>query len=99
MSFLHKAMGLNSCNSNNPCFLCKVRADEFYKTATELRTEEKRTLPDLFDKLQSGNDLQGYKNEPIFDYIEFEDLMFDTLHLLLRVTGKTIKILEFICDI
>ena len=88
MSFLHTAMGLNACNSNNSCFLCKVTSDEFWQTTTELRLQDKRTLRDLFEKLESGSDQLGYKMEPIFDYIEFEDIVFDTLHLVLRVTGK-----------
>jgi hypothetical protein len=36
----------------------------------------------------SFDKLQGYKNEPLFDYIEFNDIVFDTLHMLLRITGK-----------
>ena len=87
MSFLHTAMGLNACHSNNSCILCKAVASTFHQTTTELRQEDKRTIQDLRDKLHCKNQ-EGYKNEPIFDFIEFEDVVFDTLHLLLRVAGN-----------
>jgi hypothetical protein len=29
MKFLHTVMGLNSCNSNNPCLWCKLNKDLF----------------------------------------------------------------------
>jgi hypothetical protein len=30
--------------------------------------------------------------EPIFDFIEFEDFVFDTLHMLLRIVEKLMKL-------
>ena len=93
MSFVHTVMGLNACNSSHSCFLCKIKAEHFATATTEMQPEDKRTLKDLRERLRSGRDLQGYKSEPIFDYIEFDDIVFDTLHLLLRVAGKLQSVL------
>jgi hypothetical protein len=106
MSFLHTTMGLNACNSNHPCFLCKEEAKSFHKASAELKAEL-RTLADAHKLLSmhsqqskskkenlaktATNQLQGYQDESIFDFIEFEDIVFDTLHMLLRITGNIFK--------
>ena len=88
MKFLHTAMGLDACNSVYSCLLCKIKKAQFVDATTEMRPEDKRTLLDQRERLRSNDKEQGYELEPIFDYIEYDDIVFDTLHLLLRVAGN-----------
>ena len=41
--------------------------------------------------------MEGYASRPIFDFISYEDVVFDTLHLILRITGKLVKLTMMEC--
>jgi hypothetical protein len=100
MKFLHTVMGLNSCNSNNPCLWCKLNKDLFSKSSTvalhEIQglkrnsEEQKNHLKHVF--IGETQSMLGYSKERIFDFIDFEDCVFDTLHLLLRIVEKMMKL-------
>ena len=99
MKFLHDMMGLNACNSNYSCLICKLLKDDFYKNNLETIKKLKRTIQDQKNKLGKGfflsdsGNADGYKNSPIFSFITFDDLIFDTLHLSLRLPGKLINLI------
>ena len=100
MKFLHTVMGLNSCNSNNPCLWCKWNKDFFSKLSSQAlpeiiglarnSKEQSDHLKNVF--LAEAEPLLGYSKERLFDFIEFDDCVFDTLHLLLRVVEKMMKL-------
>jgi hypothetical protein len=100
MKFLHTVMGLSACNSNLPCLWCKWHKDFFSKLGTipEILTL-KRTTQEQSAHLKRENaflidpePILGYAKEPILDFSEFEDCVFDTLHMLLRIVEKLMKL-------
>ena len=103
MKFIHEVMGLNQCNSKNCCFLCKITKEEFSKNNLAEIKCEKRSIDELLEKIKKipyfdKEHVNGYKKAPIFSFITFDDLVFDTLHLSLRLPEKLIKLItsEFI---
>jgi hypothetical protein len=96
MKFLHIIMGLNSCNSKNSCLYCKIDKTAFSENNKILIKNQLRSTDDLRTNIENtdpGSSISGYLYEPIFEFISFEDVVFDTLHLLLRITGKLINLL------
>jgi len=102
MKFLHTVMGLSACNSNLPCLWCKWHKDFFSKLSKDAIPEIstlKRTTQEQSAHLKRENaflidpePILGYAKEPILDFIEFEDCVFDTLHMLLRIVEKLMKL-------
>jgi len=101
MKFLHEMMGLNACNAKHSCLMCKMAKDEFFKNDTNEIKNLKRTSGDQISNLSkvkkqkfgvSGDAVEGYLNTPIFSFLTFDDVIFDTLHLSLRLPGKLIKL-------
>jgi hypothetical protein len=93
MKFLRLAMGLNACNSNFSCTWCMTHKDQYH-------LNEKSIIDNNFRKI--GNSVigsDGYINSPIFKFIDFDDVVFDTLHLLLRITEKLLKLFQSDCII
>ena len=43
--------------------------------------------------LKTKDQRQGYVREPLIDFIEFDSVLIDTLHLLLRITDKLFDVL------
>ena len=81
-------MGINAANSKQACLWCKcdlkkaVNLDEKWPFS---RSQDEANL-----KFQSN--LDGYKYEPIIKFIDFNNVIIDMLHLLLRITDQL-----FIC--
>lgn len=103
MKFLHTSMGLNACNSNNPCLWCKWHKD-FFSNLSAIALPEiaslRRTIEEQLKHfneqsllLGTPESMLGYSNIPVFDFINFEDCVFDTLHLLLRIVEKLMKLI------
>jgi hypothetical protein len=102
MAFLHEMMGLNACNSKHCCMLCKTPKEEFFKNDIAGMQNLKRTKEDQIDCLKNVKEIkfgyvhkavEGYLHPPIFGFISFDDIVFDTLHLSLRLPGKLIKLI------
>lgn len=96
MKFLHLMMGLASCNSNNSCLICKISKKDYFRNNKELIKTNLRSVEDLKKNIQDinlGDINKGYKTYPILQFIDFEDVVFDTLHLLLRISEKLLQLL------
>ncbi len=78
MKFLRAAMGLNACNASHGCLWCTEITRKYYKNNKIDFKSQERCIEDF--KLQKN----GCVNERIFKFISFEDVVFDTLHLLIR---------------
>ena len=102
MKFLHTVMGLSACNSNHPCLWCKWHKDYFAKLSMDAlpeilglkRTteEQERFLKKDNISLMESESVEGYAKTPIFDFINFDQCVFDTLHMLLRIVEKMMKL-------
>ena len=101
MKFLHEMMGLSACNSTHCCFVCKIPKEDFYNNDLKEATNCKRSIIDQAEKLKGvkknffdvpKDNVDGYLYEPIFSFINYDDIIFDTLHLSLRLPGKLIKL-------
>lgn len=101
MKFIHEMMGLSACNSTHCCFVCKVPKEDFYKNNLKDILNLKRSTFDQSEKLKGVRkkifeipieSSEGYLHEPIFSFISYDDIVFDTLHLSLRLPGKLIKL-------
>ena len=102
MKLLHIAMGLNGCNSKNSCLCCKVERSNFYKmdkTDIKNNIRNSKELNEKIKTLEPDKSSQGYQRKPIFDFISFDDVVFDTLHLLLRISGKLLSLVLRQCII
>ena len=95
--FLHIMMGLDSCNSKHCCLFCEIGKEEFYKNDLKEFENLKRSCLDQEDKLKNTKKLifdhpcetiDGYKNSPIWSFISYDKVVFDTLHLSLRLPGN-----------
>ena len=89
MVWMKTERGLNGCNSKNPCFLCELPRDKFYKNNHELlaiteKNEYLRTL-DRSEQFRNKKDHKGYIKKPIFDFIPFENCHHDTLHEIINI--------------
>ena len=89
MKFLSLIYGLNAANSNQPCIWCKVNLKE--SLDIECNCTIDRSLNEAFKKYSTGQD--GYKNEPIIKFIEFDCIVIDLLHLLLRISDRLFNFL------
>ena len=101
LKFLHECMGLNACNAKHCCLICKSVKEDFFLNNIEAQNELKRSTGDQADKLNQvkrnylnvpSEGIEGYLNRPIFSFISFSDVIFDTLHLSLRLPEKLIKL-------
>lgn len=101
MKFLHEIMGLSACNSSHSCYICKAPKEDFFKNDLKQFVDLKRSTHEQTEKLKSvkkkifdihSESVEGYLHEPIFKFIPYENVIFDTLHLSLRLPGKLIKL-------
>ena len=96
-------MGINNANSKHPCPWCKFNAKRMVEINKEWKIsrthEESKKLLSSPVKTKTkkikGETITetdtltlGYKNEPIIDFINFEDVVVDVLHLSLRIAEK-----------
>ena len=81
--------GIVGSNGNHGCLWCHCNLSEPVKINENYpfkRTQELSNENSTEKKL-------GYTNKPIIDFIEYEDIIFDMLHLHLRITDKLFECL------
>ena len=86
-------MGLSACISNNPCLWCKWYKEFFYKLSSIALPEIEVLKRNIEEQLKHINEhkinigvpepMFGYANIPIFDFINFEDCVFEDCVLCL----------------
>ena len=83
--------GINAANSNQPCVWCLWNQNQEFNEAEQNKIWPiSRTYNEALRAVNSNVNL-GYLNLPLFNFINFEDNLIDTLHLLLRITDKLIE--------
>jgi hypothetical protein len=89
--FLNSERGHKKCSSNYPCFKCKTHKKDF--CIKDFRGKNKmRTIEDS-EKMCAEKDSQGYVNTPIFDFIKYDKVHYDTLHERIRILNKLIRLI------
>lgn len=99
LKFLANMLGINQANSNLPCIWCKcpkTNCDSLEWSISDLKkgarsheeSEIRRVYKNVPNKL-------GYIKSPIFDFIPFENVIIELMHLNLRITDK---FTEYIID-
>jgi hypothetical protein len=86
MKFLRAAIGLNACNASHGCLWCTEVTSNYCKNNRNDFSSKQRCIDDF---RQHKN---GCVNERIFKFISFDDVVFDTLHLLLRITEQLLSV-------
>jgi len=91
MKFLATAMGINQANSNFACVWCTAHIQDFglewsisdpmFGARSHKESEVKRVHKNSLNRL-------GYIAVPLFDFIPFQNVIIDLLHLFLRITDK-----------
>ncbi len=83
--------GINLANSNQPCIWCHWHKRDL---DTKKWSINERNIQKAKQNLNNKN---GYKNLPLFQFIEFNMNVIDPLHMFLRITDKLFnKLLDFI---
>lgn len=72
--------GLDSVNSNFPCYLCRLKKHEFHKINKDIH-DKLRSIDESKNFLESKTkNKEGYRNRAIFNFIPFTKCIIDTLH-------------------
>ena len=77
-------LGLNAANSSHACIWCHCNLKERVNLDKEWPISRSQSIAHI----QSLAKKDGYKYDPIFDFLEFDEVVIDMLHLLLRITDK-----------
>lgn len=96
LKFLATLYGINAANSDHPCIWCKVNiTKEINLDNLEQYSISDRSLSESHQFLRSKeqNQHKGYIKQPIVDFIDFNLVIVDMLHLYLRITDKFFEIL------
>lgn len=94
LKFLALIYGINAANSKYPCIYCtnnfETKLDKKEPLSFSKRTiDESKALYELKDI----DSRKGYIEEALFDFIDFDHIVVDLLHLYLRITDKFFNIL------
>jgi hypothetical protein len=86
MAFMEIERGLTGCSSNYSCFKCELHKNEFEEyNAAKIYNQNYSDVLRTLEKSNRKMGSLGYKNKPIFDFIEFRLCHHDTLHEKLRI--------------
>ena len=99
LKFLALLYGLNAANSDYPCIWCKCNITEKLDL-TRLKdwSISDRKLTESAQIVQSGRESKGYIRPPILNFIEFDSVILDMLHLYLRVTDRFFEIIGILIE-
>ena len=93
LKFLATMFGINPANSDYPCLWCTCNLKNILDVNAKWPIT--RTYKQALEKknLKTKEQRQGYVREPLIDFIDFDSVLIDTLHLLLRITDKLFDVL------
>lgn len=91
LKLLHCIFGLNGPNSHFSCFYCFNNFENKINKSTnieELKIVRNQKDAKILYKHKTLNERKGHSNEPIIDFIEYNDVIIDKLHMVLRITDQ-----------
>ena len=96
LKWLSNCFGINAANSKYPCPFCKfemqdVMTDDDIAQNWPITRNHNEALNSFH--LNSVDERQGYINAPILDFISFDNIIADILHLFLRISDKLFEML------
>jgi len=93
LKFLATIFGINPANSDYPCLWCKCNLKNILdvNAVWPISRSHKEALERI--PLKTKDQRQGYVREPLVDFVPFDSILIDTLHLLLRITDKLFDVL------
>ena len=97
LKYLALVLGINAANANYPCVFCVCPKSQFHNTKKEWSIVDKsKGARSLIEAESRHKDkVLGYINKPLFNFIEYFEVVFDTLHAFLRITEKLIELLFY----
>ena len=99
LKFLALVLGINAANSKRPCIWCFSNKKHFcnYKKIFSIRDKilKARTLKHAKKRYlkKAVKDRLGYTAKSLVNFIEFDDVVVDVLHLNLRISDKLMDLL------
>ncbi len=92
LKWLATIRGINLANSNQPCIWCTWIQKSFEVKENQIWSINERSVRKAKYNLNSRiKKKDGYKNDPLFQFVEFNMNVIDPLHLFLRITDKLFK--------
>jgi hypothetical protein len=93
LKFLATIFGINPANSDYPCLWCNCNLRNILdvNAVWPISRSHKEALERI--PLKTKDQRQGYVREPLVDFVPFDSVLIDTLHLLLRITDKLFDVL------
>ena len=82
-------LGLNAANAKHACCWCHCNLKETVDLTAEWPISRTQSTANI-QYLAKEN---GYKYEPIIQFIDFENVVIDMLHLLLRITDRLYELI------
>ena len=89
MKMLAILFGINAANSNFSCLWCNCNLSQ--PVNMQMEWSISRTQADASTHHLNG--FEGYTEEPIIKFVDFDCIVIDTLHLLLRISDKLFNLL------
>jgi hypothetical protein len=77
LKFLAMMLGISNANGEHPCIWCTNSKKNFINDCVMDRILENSKLGEY-----------GYLREPIINFIKYENIILDTLHMFLRISDK-----------
>ena len=91
LKFIALIFGLQAANSNHPCPWCHFNIAHPVNTNANWPISRKHHLSREYTSQNMISD--GYANEPLLDFIEFDCCVIDLLLLLLRISDQLFEAL------
>ena len=95
LKMLYQLYGLNSANSRYACFYCFFNFDEKIENNKIQDLKIERNLNDINNLIheKTVDKRKGHILHPIIDFINFDEVIIDKLHMVLRITDQFFDIL------
>ena len=92
-------LGLKACNATYACHKCEIKKEDFWQDNSRicqlvLRSTERSKY--CLDPKNEVDDM-SYERRPIFHFIEFSEVVFDTMHESVRIPNHMLKMTYHMC--